>query len=85
MGKHARRVPASALFIPEPGVKRAPAESRLLTNLIELARLTPGSGMNDQRAALALWAAEADTLLARLPVFIRVLFSSPFLNTSLHL
>jgi len=65
------------LFIPEPGVKRALRPSALLKNPIISARLTPGSGMNDQRTALALRATEAGALLARLPASIRVPFLCP--------
>jgi len=36
-----------------------------------------GSGMNEQRTALALRATEAGTLLARLPASIRVPFLRP--------
>ena len=75
--KGARKVSASVLFIPEPGVKRAPRLSGLLKNLIISARLTPGSGMNNQRTALALRATEAGTLLAPLPASIRVPFLHP--------
>jgi hypothetical protein len=47
--KRARGLPASALFLLEPGVKRSRSVPRVL---IALVRLTPGSGRNRQRTAL---------------------------------